>query len=340
MGLTKLWILNNTVRDSEISGNRDALATHGIDFLEGEVTAIDVLGGTVRVGKQQHRYDYLIIALGADYSTLATQGFTKNAKNLYNESGCAEIRDILQTLKTGTLTILVCGLPFKCPPAPYEAAMIVDDVLRKKNVRDRVKLQVVTPEPHPLPALGTDAGNMIIKLLDERGIEHHMSQKTIEIQPNRVITESEEFAHDLVFAIPVHVVPTVLKEAGLIDASGWIPVDPLTLATASPGVYAVGDCAGTKIPKGTLLPRAGVIAEEEGKVVATNIINQISGREQTAKFNGEGVCFMEVGNEQGIAIRAKFYAEPAPKWEGNTPSAHGYEEKRRFWSEHMKAWFT
>jgi sulfide:quinone oxidoreductase len=340
MGLTKLWILNNTVHDGEISGNREALAKHGVDFLEGEVTAIDASSRTVRVRKQQVRYDYLIIALGSDYSPQSTQGFTKNAKNLYNESGCAEIRDILETVKTGTLTVLVCGLPFKCPPAPYEASMIIDDVLRKKGVRDRVKLQVVTPEPYPLTTLGIDAGNMVIRLLDEREIEHHMSQKVIEIQRNGVVTESREIAHDLVFAIPVHVAPAVLKEAGLLDASGWIPVDPATMATAHHDVYAVGDCAGTRIPKGTLLPRAGIIAEEQAKVVATNIINEISGREKSAKFNGEGVCFMEVGNDEAMAVRANFYAEPAPKWEGNPPSTEGYQEKRRFWSERMKAWFV
>ena len=339
MGLTKLWILNNTKHPGGFTGNRTTLGTHSINFLEGAVTAINLGDREVRVGKQPVRFDYLIIALGADYSPAATPGFVKYSKNLYNESGCAEIRDILQSLQGGTVSILVCGLPFKCPPAPYEASMIIDDVLRKNGVRDKVKLRLITPEPHPLTILGPDAGNTVIKLLEERGIEYNPSQKAVEIRHNSVKTESEEFKHDLVLAIPVHVAPSILKEAGLLDQSGWIPVNPGTMATNVESVYAVGDNAGTKIPKGLLLPRAGVLAEAQGKVVAENIIKEIQGREKTATFNGEGVCYMEVGDGKAAPVRSNFYAQPQPKWEFTPPSPEGFQEKHRFLAERMHAWF-
>jgi sulfide:quinone oxidoreductase len=100
--------------------------------------------------------------------------------------------------------------------------MIIDDVLRKNGVRDKVKLRLITPEPQPLTILGPDAGNLVIKLLGERGIEYRPSQKTVEIRRNSVKTESEEFEHDLVLAIPVHVAPAILKEAGCwINPAGY-----------------------------------------------------------------------------------------------------------------------
>lgn len=339
MGLTKLWILNNTKHAGGTTGNRTTLSKHGIDFLEGEVTAINVANREVRIGKRSVKYDYLIIALGADYSPASTPGFVKYAKNLYNESGCAEIRDILHSLTGGTVSILVCGLPFKCPPAPYETSMIIDDVLRKNGVRDKVKLRLITPEPHPLTILGPDAGKMVTKLLEERGIEYNPSQKVVEIRRNSVVTESGEFEHDLVLAIPVHVAPSIVKEAGLLDQSGWIPVNPETMATSIENVYAVGDNAATKIPKGLLLPHAGVLAEAEGKVVAENIIKEIQGQEKTEVFNGEGVCYMEVGDEKAAPIRSNFYAQPAPKWEFVPPSNEGFQQKHRFLDERMQAWF-
>jgi len=339
MGLTKLWVLDGTRAVGEGPGNRTLLGKAGIDFIEGEITSIDPEEKRVQVGKRNLGFDYLIIALGADYSPAATVGFAKHAKNLYLESGCAQIRDILRSTTAGIITILICGLPFKCPPAPYEATMIMDAFLRKRGVRDKVKLQVITPEPHPLTILGPEAGKMVTDLLEEKGIEYHPSEEVKEIRPKSVFTEREEFSHDLVFAVPVHVVPSVIREAELNDQSGWIPVDRRTLATQYKGVYAIGDCAGTKTPKGYLLPRAGILAEQQGKVVAGNLIREILGDEMNDRFDGKGVCFMEVGGERAAPVRANFYAEPNPTWELTPPSEEGFLEKRRFLEERMTAWF-
>jgi len=217
--------------------------------------------------------------------------------------------------------------------------MIIDDVLRKRGVREKVRLQVVTPESHPLGLLGPEAGKKVTDLLTERGIEYHLGQKIREIRRKSVLTETAEIPHDLVLGIPVHVAPPILKESGLVDESGWVPVDRSTMAANAPGVFAVGDCAGTKVPKGALLPRAGILADEQGKVVAMNIISEIKGSQGTAKFGGEGVCFMEIGNGMAAPVRANFYAQPAPTFEFTPPSPTGFEQKNRFLAERMTAWF-
>lgn len=159
MGLTKPWVLNGTRQVGDNPGNRTLLAKKGIDFIEGEVRSIDVGAKQATVGKRKLTFDYLIIALGADYSPDSTPGFSKYATNLYTESGCAEIRDQLRSVTSGTITVLVCGLPFKCPPAPYESTMIIDDVLRKRGVREKVTLQVVTPGASSLNTSRPGSGN-------------------------------------------------------------------------------------------------------------------------------------------------------------------------------------
>jgi len=341
MGLTKLWILNGTKPFGGIAGNRVDLQKRGIEFLEGEVNSINLTGREARVGKLQLRYDYLVIALGAEYSTASTPGFSQHAHNLYTESGCAEIRDQLRNIGSGTVNLMVCGLPFKCPPAPYEASMIIDDVLRKRGVRERIMLRIITPEPHPLTILGSKAGELVKGLLAERSIDYQPSQKVKEIRRNLVITENgTEFPHDLAIAVPVHICPQVMKETDLVDQSGWVAVDPLTLATKEPGVYAIGDSAGTKIPKGLLLPRAGVLAEEQARVVAANIISEIKGETPTAQFNGKGKCIVEVGDGKAAPVHADFYAQPDPIWEFTPPSAEGFKEKQRFLTERMERWFN
>jgi len=340
MGLTKLWILNGRRQVGQNPGNRTLLAKRGINFVEGEVTAIDLANSKVRVGTERFTYDYLIIALGADYSLGSPKGLVRYAKNMYTESGCAEIRDQLSSLRGGTLTVLVCGLPFKCPPAPYEASMIIDDVLRKNGVRDKVKMQIVTPEAHPLGILGPEAGKKVTTLLESRGIAYYPSQNVKEIRQKSILTEEgNEIPHDAIFAIPIHVAPSVLKNSGLLDESGWIPVNSATLAIEIPKVYAIGDCAAPKTPKGPMLPRAGGLAEEQGKVVAQNIINEIQGAEKSAAFDGQGVCYMEAGNGIAAPVRANFYAQPDPKWEIGPPSRDGFRQKQNFLEDRMKAWF-
>ena len=340
MGLTKLWVLDGRRAVGDTAGNRALLASKGINFVEGDVTSINVEGRLVQVGKQKITFDYLIVALGADYSIAATPGFAHYAKNLYTESGCAEIRDELRSIASGSITILICGLPFKCPPAPYEAAFLVDSILRTRDVRGRISVRMVTPEPHPLTILGAEAGKIVTDLLSEKEIAYHPSERVKEIRPGMIATESgKNFAQTLLLAIPVHVAPEVVRNAGLVDGSGWIPVDPRTLATKHPGVYAIGDCAGAKTPKGHLLPRAGVLAEGQGKVVAANLIREITGLESREEFQGRGICFMEVGGGKAAPVRASFYAEPTPTWEFTPPSAEGFREKQRFLEDRMKAWF-
>jgi len=340
MGLTKLWVLSGSRRVGENAGNRTVLSKRGIDFIETEVVGIDTGNKKVRLRSQEISYDFLVVALGAEYSTNSTPGLDRYAKNLYIESGCSEIRDLLRSFDKGTITVLICGLPFKCPPAPYEAIFIVDDVLRSRGVRKNVRLQMVTPEPHPLTILGPEAGKNLTDLLRDREIEYHPRERVREIRKNSTFTETGEYHHDLVLAIPVHVVPQILRDCGLVDQSGWVKVDPSTLSTDALDVFAIGDCAGPKTLKGALLPRAGILAEEQGKVVAKNIISRIQGSPETERFTGEGVCFMEIGNGMAAPVRANFYAQPTPTWEFIPPSTKGFEEKNRFLVERMTRWFT
>jgi sulfide:quinone oxidoreductase len=318
-----------------------SLNQKGISFLEGEATSINPTARVVQIGKQKLSFDYLIIALGAAYSPASTRGFSKYARDLYTESGCAEIRDELRSITSGKITVLICDLPFKCPPAPYEAAFLVDDLLRNRGVRGRVSMRVLTPEPHPLPILGAEAGKRLTDLLVEKEIEYSPSERVNEIRTGVVLTDSgKQFSHTLLLAVPKHVAPEVLRTGGLVDDSGWVPVEPRTLATKHANVYAIGDCAGTRNPKGQLLPRAGILAEEQGKVVAANLIREITGEGRMEEFQGMGVCFMETGSGKASAVRANFFSEPKPTWEFAPPSREGFLEKRQFLEDHMKAWFA
>jgi sulfide:quinone oxidoreductase len=99
----------------------------------------------------------------------------------------------------------------------------------------------------------------------------------------------------------------------MVDDSGWIPVDRDTLRTAHQGVYAIGDVTGIPLKMGKPLPKAGVFAEREAKVVARNITREITGTGEPASFDGHGECFIETGAGRAGFGRGDFYAEPAPQ---------------------------
>lgn len=77
MGLTKLWVLNGRRQVGENAGNRTSLSKRGIDFVEAEAIGIDTAKKEVRFRQQKISYDFLIIALGAEYSPASTPGFNK-----------------------------------------------------------------------------------------------------------------------------------------------------------------------------------------------------------------------------------------------------------------------
>jgi sulfide:quinone oxidoreductase len=138
--------------------------------------------------------------------------------------------------------------------------------------------------------------------------------------------------------VPPHRVPGVVRDSGLPGPSGWIPVDPATMETRFDGVYAVGDVTAIPLSTGAALPKAGVFAQAEGAVIAARIADKLAGREASATFDGEGMCFLETGRGKAAAVQGRFLADP-PQVELTEPSEAGYEAKRAFEAERLNAWF-
>lgn len=138
--------------------------------------------------------------------------------------------------------------------------------------------------------------------------------------------------------MPPHVAPAVVREAGLVDSTGWVPVDPGLLQTRYPGVSAIGDVTAIRLRNGMLLPKAGVFAEAQAEVVAEHIAAELQGREATARFEGEGYCYVEVGDGLAAFGAGNFYADPAPQVRLEPPSAEYRRHKQAFERDRLQAW--
>ncbi|MBI5746804.1 MAG: NAD(P)/FAD-dependent oxidoreductase [Nitrospirae bacterium] len=317
-----LWLMTGDRRPEEITRKTNQLVRPGIEVIQAEVRRIDLAGHFVEIEGRRLDYDYLIIALGADLAPEIIPGMAEAAHTFYTIEGAKRLHDTLKGFRDGTLAIVVGALPYKCPGAPHEASMLFADFFRKSGLRDKVDIHLFTPEPQPLPVAGPKLGGEVRQMLEAKGIHLHPLHKLMSVNPQArelIFEGKEKVGYDLLAAIPPHRGPNIIREAGLANEAGWIPVDRATLATRNENVYAIGDVAAVPIPgrwkpdAPLMLPKAGVFAHTQAEVVAHNIAAEIMGSAANAKFQGMGYCMLEAGDGRAGLAFGNFFAEPSPE---------------------------
>lgn len=318
-----LWLMSGGRKREQISRPLSRLSRRGLELIQGNITRIDPQRLAVQVDGKALTGDYLLIALGAELAPQTVPGLPEAGHNLYTLAGAEALRDARLALRKGRIVVLVASIPFKCPAAPYEAAMLLEHDCRKRRIRDSVEIDVYSPEPGPMPVAGPQVSRQVRELVEGKGInyfpEHQVTAVDAEVRHIR-FANGATADFDLLAYVPPHRAPKVVRDGGLTGPSGWIPVDRETMQTAFPGVYAVGDVTGIMLVTGKPLPKAGVFAEREAQVVADNIVRAISGKGAARRFDGEGECFIETGDGKAGFGKGNFYAEPAPQIKLRKPS--------------------
>jgi len=339
--MSKLWVMTGERRDPG-EGERELsrLASTGIEFVHGDIQAIDPAAKTVQTAAGTLKGDYIIIALGVELNPQAVPGFAQSALNLYDSHGALQIRRALQEFSGGRIVVLVTRTPFSCPSAPYEAAFLIESFLREVGVRQRTEIALYTPEDQPMLVAGPNVGPALIRMLEERGIELHWEQIPMKIDPasRRILFELEDTSFDLLVGVPPHTAPLAVRESGLVDASGWVPVDPTTLQTRYAGVFAIGDVTAIRLPIGMFLPKSGVFADEEARVVAANIVAETTGEARATEYTGHGFCYIEVGDGMAAYGSGNFYGIPAPRVTLEPPSQRYRQEKEELERTILALW--
>lgn len=318
-----LWLMVGDRRPQQIQRPVERLAHRGIEVIRGTVERIDAARRAVVVNGTELGADYMVIALGAEYAPETVSGLTLAGHNFYTLSGAQALREACLGLRSGRIAVLVSALPFKCPAAPYEAAMLLDADLRRRGLRDRIAVDVYTPEPGPMLSAGPEVSAMLRGMVESKDIGFHAEHAVERVDPasrqmyfkNGTNTDCDVLAY-----VPPHRAPAVVRESGLTGESGWIPVNRGTLETKFPGVYAIGDVNGIPLAIGKPLPKAGVFAHGEAEVVADNIAQAILGSGESRAFLGHGECFVEIGGGRAGFGRGNFYAEPRPQVRLRPPS--------------------
>jgi sulfide:quinone oxidoreductase len=323
LGFSLLRVMTGEKTEQEVTAPKEKISQKGIKFINAEVNGIDIKNGIVTTSQGEFAYDYLVIALGAELAPEKIPGF-ESAFHMYTLEDAKKLRDALSSFRGGSIRLIVSSTPFKCPPAPYEAAMLIEDYLRSKGLRDKSDIQIFTPEPLPMPIAGPEVGNTVVSMLNEKGIGFHNNTKVSLIDGDSkqiVFDNGAREKYDLLIAIPPHTSPKVVREsaADLADASGWISVDAKNMQTKHNRVYAIGDVAGIKLPSGMMLPKAATFAFGQAEIVASNIASSVLGTE-TRNWDGFGECFIETGSGNAGYGSGSFYSSPKPVINLQTPS--------------------
>ena len=310
----------------------------GIEFRQETVTAIDPAARTVTTDKGSYDPDFLVVALGADYEPDATPGFVEGGLEFYTLAGAERMREELPSISSGRVLISVLRPPYKCPPAPYEGTFLLHDMFVERGVRDAIEMHFINPMPSPIPP-SPDTSKAILEGFDARSVTYDFGRRVDRLEPSRkvaVLADGEERTYDYFVGIPKHRVPDVVEASGLTKngADGWIHVDPRNLRTPFDGVYAIGDNADAPVP------RAGVFAEAEARVVAEDIAARVRGDDTDERFLGRGVCYIEFGGGEVARVNVDFLSGPEPKAPFTPPSEDLMREKYEYADDRRRTWFS
>jgi len=306
----------------------------GVRFRQETITSIDPETRRVTTNNGTYEADVLVVALGADYDLAATPGLSEGGNEFYSFAGAERLREVLPTFSKGRAIVGVTSAPFKCPPAPSEAALLLHDYLTTRGVRDACEISLVIPFGAPVPP-SPATSKALVAAFAERGITFLPNRRVRALDPARrvaILDDEREMPYDLFLGIPKHRVPDVIAASGMAE-NGWIPVNPKNLKTRFPGVYAVGDVTSVGTAK------AGTFSEGAARVVAASLLAEVQGGEQPPAYAGAGTCYVEFGGGRVGRVDVDFLSGPSPTGSFIEPSVALVGEKQHFGSSRRARWF-
>ncbi len=333
-GFSKLDVMFGRALPHTVVHPYGDLVKPGVRFVRTSVRSIDPASKRVGTDAGDFDADILVVALGADLHPDATPGLLEGGHEFYTVPGAFALRDVLADFPGGRVIVAVTSTPFKCPPAPSETALLMHDHLTRRGVRDASEIALVMPMGVPIPP-SPAASRALLAAFEERGIDWHPERLVTGLDPERsvaLLSDGDEMPYDLFLGVPVHRAPAVVVESGL-TVDGWVQVNPLTLETSFPDVYAVGDVTSVGTPK------AGVFAEGQAAVVAHAIVARARGTAPTSEYDGHGMCYLEFGNDQVARVDVTFLSGAAPVGDLEGPSAALAADKVAFGATRVQRWF-
>jgi sulfide:quinone oxidoreductase len=333
-GFSKLDVMFGHAKPGAVRLPYKKFVKPGVRLLRETISLVDPIAKRVTTDRGTHEADFLVIALGADYDFAATPGMA-DATEFYTLEGATRLGAILPSFTHGRVLIAVGGAPFKCPPAPSEAALMMHDYLTTRGVRSACEITLILPLEAPTPP-SPETSRALLAAFAERNITFVADREMRKVDTQRrevTLDDGRVFPYDLFLGVPAIRAPKMLEDSGMTE-DGYVPVQPKTLETRFPDVYAVGDCAR----QGT--PKAGIFAEGAARAVAKALIARLRNEEVPVTHAGTGVCYIEFGGGRIGRVDVDFFSDPnGPTGTYHEPSVALRADKEHFGSSRRARWF-
>jgi sulfide:quinone oxidoreductase len=329
-----LWLMVGKRKPTQVYRNTRKITRAGIEVIIGNIEKVNPEQISVSVNGKEYKGDAMVVSLGVEQTE--EHSLNKYGHDFYTLKGAIDFHKKLQNFNGGKIAVVVPSLPFKCPAAPYEATMLIESFIRNKGLSSKTEISLYVPEPGPMGVAGKELSGVVRQLVESKGINYfHEHQLTTATEKTLTFSNGKTAEYDLLAFTPKHQCPSVINATALVGKSGWIEVDRSTMETNFPNVYAIGDITFIPLEMGKPLPKAGVFAHYQAETVAHNIAQIIAGKAPDKTFNGDGECFLEMGDGKAGYAGGNFYGSPLPVVKMKKPGFFWHWTK--IWFE--KYWF-
>ncbi len=299
-----------------------------VELIVEPATRVEADQGVVRLGHGGSlAWDYLVLATGARLLPDQVPGLVEGAHEFYSLEGALRLREALRRFGGGRVLVGVAGIPYKCPPAPVEFTLMLDQYLRKRGVRDKSELTLLSPLNRAFTI--EPASKLVQPLMEARGIglETFFNVESVDPAAGTVSSlEGDKAAYDLLVLVPPHAGQAVVEASGLGDAGGWVPTDRTTLQhQRHERVFALGDATDLPISK------SGSTAHFEAPVIASRIASLVRGTAPKVNYGGRVMCFLETGDGKATALRFDYEHPPVPPTPSRAWHAAKWAFNRLYW---------
>lgn len=305
-----LAVVTGEKRPEAVNRQRSQIARKGIEFVHAEVRKIDLENRYVRADSREFHYDLLVIALGAEASFEGYPGLA-DAYSFHSLDAAERLAASLRYFQGGRVAIAVAGPGDEYPPAPYEAAMLLEHFFHARRMRQKVDIHVYTPEQAVFAMAGHETSEGLTGLLAHKGIELHMGhtlRSADSAKHTMSFTNGETAWYQMLITVPHRKTPAVLRDTGLLNEAQWLHVDPSTMETSRREVFAVGDIVQVSLGDGVHLPKALPLVESQAKAAAANIAYRLRVTSSAAGFRGNARLFIEAGGRTAASVEGDFLA--------------------------------
>lgn len=282
-------------------------ASHGIKFVQAEVTGIDAKNHTVSTSSGKFAYDRLILSPGIDFRTEEIKGYDDSAMPHAWKAGPQTLllRKQLEAMKPGGNVLLSIPLtPYRCPPGPYERASMIAMYLKQHKPGSKVIILDANPDIVSKKGLFLKGW----KKHYEGIIEYRGAKKVTEVNAKAmaVLVEGiEEIKGAVINVIPPQKAGAIAMAAGVVGTDKrWCPVNPTSFeSTLQKDIHVIGDaCVGGAMPK------SGYSANSQAKGCAMNVVAALAGREMV-DLSAINTCYSYLSAKEAVSVTGVYKAD-------------------------------